>query len=242
VTVEKGIFNVLLGSVNPIPDTVFPGDVRYLGVKVGGDPEMSPRKAIVSVAYAYRSGDDGDWTINGDNIYRLDGNVGIGTANPQGLLQVGEPFIVTLAEDVGISHATDPEYSPDAKLEIVPGIETNRDLLMLSSTADADGDVLIAKNNGNVGIGTTTPEHTLHVVGEGKGIYSVATWGSAEDRPYGVKATLNTMNATHTGGCFKADVFKSTNAPNIEYVMGGDFDMVRGDNETGCMIGLRVRM
>jgi hypothetical protein len=55
VIVEKGIFTVLLGSVNPIPDTVFTGDVRYLGVKVEADPEMTPRKEIVSVGYAYKA-------------------------------------------------------------------------------------------------------------------------------------------------------------------------------------------
>jgi len=55
VKVDKGVFNVLLGSVNPIPDSVFNGNVRYLGVKVGGDPEITPRKKMVSVAYAYKA-------------------------------------------------------------------------------------------------------------------------------------------------------------------------------------------
>ena len=54
VKVEKGIFSVLLGSGNPIPDSVFDGNVRYLGVKVGTDAEMSPRKAIVSVGMPIR--------------------------------------------------------------------------------------------------------------------------------------------------------------------------------------------
>ena len=55
VKVDKGIFNILLGSVNEIPESVFTGDIRYLGVKVGADPEMTPRKAIVSVPYSMRS-------------------------------------------------------------------------------------------------------------------------------------------------------------------------------------------
>jgi hypothetical protein len=55
VDVQYGVFSVLLGSVNPIPDSVFDGNVRYLGVKVGEDSEMTPRKAIVSVGYAYKS-------------------------------------------------------------------------------------------------------------------------------------------------------------------------------------------
>jgi hypothetical protein len=56
VDVQYGVFSVLLGSVNPIPDSVFNGNVRYLGVKVGNDSDMTPRKAIVSVGYAYHSG------------------------------------------------------------------------------------------------------------------------------------------------------------------------------------------
>jgi hypothetical protein len=59
VVVDKGVFNVLLGSVdpvnNPIPYSIFDGSIRYLGVKVGGDPEITPRKPMVSVAYAYKS-------------------------------------------------------------------------------------------------------------------------------------------------------------------------------------------
>ena len=55
VKVDKGIFNVLLGSVTEIPESVFTGAIRYLGVKVGDDPEMTPRRQIVSVSYAYKA-------------------------------------------------------------------------------------------------------------------------------------------------------------------------------------------
>jgi hypothetical protein len=85
VSVEKGIFNVLLGSVNPIPDSVFDGTTRYLGVKIGADPEISPRKPMVSVPYAYT---DGDWTKDANYIYRLQGNIGIGTSSPGAKLEV----------------------------------------------------------------------------------------------------------------------------------------------------------
>ena len=55
VVVEKGIFSVLLGSVNSIQDSVFTGEIRYLGIKAGDDAEMTPRKAIVSVGYSFDS-------------------------------------------------------------------------------------------------------------------------------------------------------------------------------------------
>lgn len=74
VKVEKGIFNVLLGSINPIPDSVFDGDIRYLGIKVGTDPEMSPRKAIVSVGYALKSkmADTASYSINAEFSNKAD--------------------------------------------------------------------------------------------------------------------------------------------------------------------------
>ena len=52
VAVGSGLFNVLLGSVNRIPDTVFKDPERWLGVQVGGDPELTPRQRIASVGYA----------------------------------------------------------------------------------------------------------------------------------------------------------------------------------------------
>jgi len=95
VKVDKGVFNVLLGSVSSIPDSVFDGNVRYLGVKVGGDPEITPRKPMVSVPYAYRSGSGGSggdvgWVDDG-SIVRLQtvtDSVGIGTTTPQAKLHV----------------------------------------------------------------------------------------------------------------------------------------------------------
>jgi len=51
VTVRGGLFNVLLGSAESLSAEDFTGST-YLGVKVGADPEMTPRHQIVSVAYA----------------------------------------------------------------------------------------------------------------------------------------------------------------------------------------------
>lgn len=56
VNVLNGNFNVLLGSVVPFPETLFTGSgERYLGIKVGDDPEMTPRFQLTSVGYAIRS-------------------------------------------------------------------------------------------------------------------------------------------------------------------------------------------
>ena len=46
VPVENGLFHVLLGSLTPIPATVWGHETLYLGVKVGNDLEMVPREIV----------------------------------------------------------------------------------------------------------------------------------------------------------------------------------------------------
>lgn len=52
VSFANGYFAVQLGSVTAFGTTAFDGTVRYLGVKVGTDAEMTPRTAVASVPYA----------------------------------------------------------------------------------------------------------------------------------------------------------------------------------------------
>lgn|SRR5574341_192129 len=48
-----GVFNVVLGTSNPIPDSVFKDTLRWLNIKVGAE-DLIPRQQIVSSAYGYR--------------------------------------------------------------------------------------------------------------------------------------------------------------------------------------------
>lgn len=115
VTVDNGRFSIILGSdpTNRIPYSVFNGDTRYLGIKVGADPEMSPRKELVSVGYSFRANEAGGGSV-GDNLgnhtatqnlkmnnkwlsgdggnegvyVKSDGKVGIGKSSPAQKLDV----------------------------------------------------------------------------------------------------------------------------------------------------------
>ena len=102
VEVNNGLFNVLLGRVNAIPDTVFQDPERWLGVRVESDPELEPRQRMAAVGYAFRASEadtadfarapapsDGDWTISGNHIYSaVPGSVGIGITDPVAKLHV----------------------------------------------------------------------------------------------------------------------------------------------------------
>ncbi|MBU1706944.1 right-handed parallel beta-helix repeat-containing protein [bacterium] len=55
VEITDGLFDVLLGSVNPITRQVFDNDSVWLEVKVGANPAMAPRQRIATVAYAFHA-------------------------------------------------------------------------------------------------------------------------------------------------------------------------------------------
>jgi len=57
ISVTDGVFSVQLGSITPMQGTVFDTEELYLGVKVNNDQEMTPRRPITSVGYAYRAAD-----------------------------------------------------------------------------------------------------------------------------------------------------------------------------------------
>ena len=55
VIVNNGLFDIILGSVVPIQDSVFNKPNRFLGVTVSGSPEMAPRTQLVSVGFAIQA-------------------------------------------------------------------------------------------------------------------------------------------------------------------------------------------
>ncbi len=82
VEVKDGLFNFVLGSgTDQIPDSVFEEAELYLGIKVGEDPEITPRTKLTSAPYAAVAGrvDSDDMesgegylylkNINGDSIF-----------------------------------------------------------------------------------------------------------------------------------------------------------------------------
>jgi len=76
VMVSSGLFSIFLGSVTPF--TLAFNQLYFLGIQVGSDPELQPRIPITSVAYSISA----EQTLGANNIFPSEGNVGIGTLNP----------------------------------------------------------------------------------------------------------------------------------------------------------------
>ncbi len=171
------------------------------------------------------------------------GRVGIGTASPAKPfdVQVSEidfrdsdyyPLFLrlnntaaTLEIPLGIG-----DFSPDAQIEISSDGGAS-DLFMASSNDSGDGDLLIVKNSGNVGIGTTSPYAKLSVVGEIVGAYftgtttATSTYGGNIAFSSGADRTISISNSTSGGGnnlTIKAsDYIDSGNGGNLILEAGG---------------------
>jgi len=133
------------------------------------------------------SGADDDWTIADSNIYRTDGDVGIGTNDPKGKLDVagtlkvvqgivnGDTFKAYNEKglffnyldgwgDVAVlKQNTFPVNG--GKLEFA-GLEISGDPLVLNAYTDPNRpDKQSFEGTGNVGVGTKTPKNKLDVAG-----------------------------------------------------------------------------
>jgi hypothetical protein len=183
VTIEDGLFNVILGSDSALTSSVFDDTVRYLGIKVGTDQELTPRIRLTSVGYAYRaewadtsayaqvsatSEADSDWTISGSDMYSaVTGNVGIGTTSPNAVLEVVGTGI---ADHLRLTNTSSPGpalylNAPNRDWVIwgtAPGADAGNQRLVFRDYTAAENRMVI-DSVGNVGIGTTTPAHRLDV-------------------------------------------------------------------------------
>jgi len=210
VGVSSGIFNVLLGSASAIPDTVFDDPVRWLGIQVGGDPELVPRQKIASVGYAFRAaeadtaeyarsgggGGGGGWVDDG-TVVRLEtaaDSVGIGTAAPREKLEVKGDFRVSgpasTEKKIKIGR-----YWDDTNYHTIQSFYDGANSGLLLTTYLNGSIILNPSGIGNVGIGTTTPAAKLHVYDSGSGNY-----GYVGSSSYGMYGRHSGGNYGYMGG------------------------------------------
>jgi hypothetical protein len=76
VTVAGGLFNVRLGQLTALGDTILSNSQLWLGIAIGSDFEMTPRTRVVSVGYSYRVG-----TVDGASGGTISGKLNVGSNN-----------------------------------------------------------------------------------------------------------------------------------------------------------------
>ncbi len=203
VIVKEGIFNVLLGRVNPIPDTVFDGSIKYLGVQVESDPEMRPLKPMVTVAYAFHS-------ATADTAYNV-ATVGLvsvdGVSNPGGDVDLTETDAIAIVSDDGANTITFGEtHSPRIDNPHQVTASQTGALVSADGVSNPGGDVDFTQQDAI----TITPNDGNNTITFGE------THSARTDNPHQVAAA-------QTGALVSVDGVDNA---------GGDVDFIAGANMT----------
>jgi len=197
VTVEDGLFSVLLGSVTPIDPEHFNGATLWLGIAVDEGDFMMPLTPMVSTAYAFGSsradhaataghadtadialGSSGNgWLDTGNDVYlqTITDSVGIGTTSPRAPLEVQGGGHAIIGESQGNGTAAGVYGANGGDGFGIMGVSNyGRGVTGLSVTGFG-GHFYGAKNyfNKNLGIGTETPDEMLHIYNEAVGANSL---------------------------------------------------------------------
>ena len=186
VTINDGRYSVVLGSVTPISLTE--AKPYWLGATIGSDLELTPRKELTGTLYDVIQGNNSGsgnspWMIDGQNIYRESGNVGIGakpayeTALDVVKSQAGERVIIrtwnrdtTNDSSDAMLYARTEKGGGDSMLLLglqgvvnwfIAGDRSDGSKLKIGRTGmssiDSGNTVMTFDNSNNVGIGTSHP-------------------------------------------------------------------------------------
>jgi hypothetical protein len=227
ISVQRGTFNTLLGSVTPL--TAIFNQPLWLEVTVVSGPGvssplvLSPRNEFASAPYSL-----GPWLSNSDTLYVTNKSVGIGTASPKSIFHAMDSNSPTHARfgfykpvslisnlpQIGfnIYYYYGFKYSDNYSggtiafgQHITDGFSFNTAPTGINGNAATLSTRMVITNDGNVGIGTLSPVSPLH-------IYS---------RSYDDTAHL-TLTENSTG--YARLMFQNTAAPTRNWLIRGQLN------------------
>ena len=233
VSVTDGAFSIILGSVVPIPTNVCTGASRWLQTQIG-EEILSPRREIVSLAYAFRAehADTADYARNAavGAGWGLTGNSGttsgthfLGTTDDQAMeIKVNNIRALRLEPDVTANNSPNliGGYTGNS---VAPAIEG----AVIGGGGYADAINRVTGLYGTVSGGTGNTASNTAVVGGGAGNtasgYGATVSGGSGNTASGSGATVSGGKGNTASG------FMSV-AAGYKNIAQGDYSFAAGEN------------
>ncbi len=260
VYVKSGLFSVMMGTVSSFSAIDF-NQTLYLGVTVGNDPEMSPRKMIGALPAAFTAK-----TLNNNGSASIGTNAGstLSIGNTTGAVTMnsgGTSAWTNTSGGLTISTATSGTLALNSAgaLNLSSAAASTVTLANVANALNFDSDTLtIDALNNRIGIGTNAPSATLDIAGsmtDSNGTSSIyhnptITQSVAGYTNYGYKMVLNNTLSWGTDTTYGIHVTNSSGAAgarhgiyayavnNAIYGQGGTYG-VYGDNSAyGTGVGV----
>jgi hypothetical protein len=189
VEVKSGLFNLLLGEVNPLSQDIFKEANRYLSLEIDGK-ELLPRQKIVTVAYSFIS-------AKAEDADKLEGKKASDFASSSHIHDKDTILPDILSSIDGVSNdGGDIDLVAGDNIKITSD-DTNNKITISATSGTGDckwsesgGNVY--RTSGNVGIGTTEPEAKLDVEGNIHANGAIKSGNSIE-----IQGTSNNRNTIY---------------------------------------------
>jgi hypothetical protein len=204
VTATNGVFSTLIGEAgdNTIPDALFDASALYLGITIGSDAEMTPRKRIGASGYA----------LNADRLDNLDASNAGGSGAYVPVTDSSGNLVLT--KNLTVDATTLFVDSTNDRV----GIGTTAPGSKFVVSNDVNTFTISDTRNTNAGSDALTEIRALNDIGIGAGL--IATSSTFNRTGFGIYQTPNLGGMFTTGGGGFVLVSEQYNAPMM-FATGG---------------------
>jgi hypothetical protein len=256
-TNSNGLLSIEIGGGIPVSGT-FAG-IYWSGgsyfIKTEIDPTghtnytITGTSQILSVPYslyAKTAGNGSLWSPSGSDIYFENGNVGIGTYAPAGLLNIygnsntGLPQLLLSESEGDFARLSFKNTAATTKNWSIAGglhpIDANSRLNFWYWNGTAGADLMSITGNGNIGIGTSTPEASLQILGNSNMNSPQLLLSESEDDYARLTFKNTTTNTKHWAIAGRPDPGDANSRLNFWYwngTTGANLVSITGDGKVG---------
>jgi hypothetical protein len=239
ISVSNGLFTVIVNGGNQFGASPFSGQERWLQVaaQCAGDvgPVTLSRQPLSAAPYALFSA--APWLTSGANIDYLNGNVGVGTANPTSKLEIAAQNGLAITGFQPFLTLRDTNASN--KRAVIQS--ANGDLLFYPDSFIGGNPAVVIKDSGHIGIGPSSL-YKLTVRGTGSdnfqpaiGVQNSSGQDVAQITENGLLWILGRNGSSTTHACFQTNYLADCSSA-AEYVPTRDTGS--GFPETGDLVSM----